>query len=515
MTTVRKKILLLILCVSVAAILLLPASSWSQEDQSLDEILDGFEDTEDFGNAADQVEEDTKTEEKTDESEEKLSDDETLEGFEDEGQQPPQTEADQQILPSNLSLDGYIKLSSVYAVHDHKAAGTDANWQGLTRLRPELKFDLDAKLPKAWKARFGAHAFFDFAYLINGRDNFENEVLDQYEREIEVDEAWLMGSLSQNTDIKAGRQIVVWGRSDNIRITDVLNPLDLREPGLEDIEKIRLPVTMTKLDYFFSDFNISGIAIHELRFNRNPIFGADFFPSPAPLPGRSSHQGLTIEDTQFAAALNGIFHGWDASLYAAYIFDDFAYFKTVSPGPPPRQKRDHARVKMLGAAGNIAWKNWLLKAETAFFDDLKFTNIPGEKYSRLDGLIGFEYSGLTDTTVTIEVANQHLFDFDDRLEGSPDFQKENLFQSAIRLNRTFMNETLSFTLLANTFGLTKDNGAFQRFTVEYDYTDSIQIIGGAVLYQSGDLRRTRDIEDNDRIYLDVKYNFNYDIICLT
>jgi hypothetical protein len=502
-----KQILILALCAAITAAQLLPASVRAQEDQVLDEILDGFEDAENSEDVADEIGEDVEEEEKTDAADEDLSDEEVLEGFEEDSKAPPPDVTENQYLPSYLSLDGYFKLSSVYAVHSHEAAGTDTDWQGLTRLRPELKFDLDAKLPRSWKARFGAHAFFDFAYLINGRDNFEDEILDQYEKEIEIDEAWLMGSLSENTDLKAGRQIVVWGRSDNIRITDVLNPLDLREPGLLDIEKIRLPVTMTKLDYFFSDFNLSGIAIHELRFNRNPIFGSDFFPSPAPLPGRSSHRGLTIEDTQFAAALNGIFHGWDASLYAAYIFDDFAYFKTVSPGPPPRLERDHARIKMLGAAGNIAWNNWLFKTEAAYFDDLKFTNTPDEKYSRLDGLIGFEYAGFTDTTVSLEIANQHLFDFDDRLEDSPDFQKENLFQSAIRLSRTYLNDTLTFTLLANTFGVTGDNGSFQRFTVEYDYTDSIQITAGAVLYQSGDLRRTQDIGDNDRVYLEVKYNF--------
>ena len=503
----KKEIVIFILFVAAIAILHLPLSSWSQEDQSLDEILNGFDDTDNSEDVVEEVGEDFEEEEKTDEADEDLSDEEVLEGFEEDSKAPPPDVTETRYLPSNLNLDGYFKISSVYAVHSHEAAGTDTDWQGLTRLRPELKYDLDAKLPHSWKARFGAHAFFDFAYMINGRDNFENEVLDQYEKEIEIDEAWLMGSLSEKTDLKAGRQIVVWGRSDNIRITDVLNPLDLREPGLQDIEKIRLPVTMTKLDYFFSNFNLSGIAIHELRFNRNPIFGSDFFPATEPPPGRSSHRGLTIEDTQFAAALNGIFHGWDASLYAAYIFDDFAYFKVNSPGPPPRLERDHARIKLLGAAGNMVWKNWLFKAETAYFDDLKFTNAPGKKYSRLDGLIGFEYAGFTDTTLSIEIANQHLFDFDDRLEASPDSQKENLFQSAIRLSQTYLHDTLTFTLLANTFGVTGDDGAFQRFTVEYDYTDSIQITAGAVLYQSGDLRRTQDIGDNDRVYLEVKYNF--------
>lgn len=507
MQKTTNKVLILTLCSAVAVVLILPALSWAQDDQTLDEILNGFEDEEIFEDAAKDDEETLEDEQGKDKPAEDMSEDEVLEGFEQERKSATPAASEKQVLPPNLNLDGYFKISSVYAIHHHKAAGTETDWHGLTRLRPELKVDLDAQLPRAWKAKFGAHAFYDFAYLINGRDNFEDEVLDQYEKEIELDEAWLAGSLTPKTDLKTGRQIVVWGRSDNIRITDVLNPLDLREPGLQDIEKIRLPVTMSKLDYFFADINLSAIAVHELRFNRNPVFGSDFFPAPERLPGRESDKGLTIEDTQFAAALNGIFHSWDASLYAAYIFDDFAYFKVVSPGPPPRLRRDHARIKMLGAAGNVARGNWLFKAEASYFDDLKFTNTPGEKYSRLDGLIGLEYAGFTDTSLTVEIANQHLFDFDDRLKASPDSQKENLFQSAIRLTQTYLNETLTFTILANTFGVIGDDGAFQRLTVEYDYTDSIQITAGAVFYQSGDLRRTEGIEDNDRVYLEVKYNF--------
>jgi hypothetical protein len=264
---------------------------------------------------------------------------------------------------------------------------------------------------------------------------------------------------------------------------------------------------MTKLEYFFSDLSLSAISIHELRFNKNPKFGSDFFPGDSRVPGRDSDKGLTFNDTQFAVALNGIFHGWDASLYGAYIFDDFAYIRVKQMGFPPRLERKHARIKMVGGAGNIAWGNWLFIAETAFFDDLRFTNTPAKKYSRLDGLIGLEYAGFRDTTIAIDIANQHIFDFDRDLKETPDRQREDLFQSAVRLTRTYMNDTVTLTALANTFGVTGDQGALQRFTAQYDYTDSIEITAGVVFYQSGDLRRTESIGSNDRVYLEIKYNF--------
>jgi hypothetical protein len=479
-------ILILIFCTSIGFDH--PDAFSAEQDQKLNDIIEGFDDDE-----INQTED--------------LEEDEILEGFEEETEPRESSIKEERYLPPFLNLDGYFKIRAVYGMWDHDAQGTNTQWQGLNQLRTELKLELDADLPESWQARISGHAFYDWAYTINGRNNYTDEVLDQYEKEIEFDEVWLLGSLTRELDLKSGRQIVVWGRSDNIRITDVLNPLDLRLPGLTDIEKLRLPVTMTKFDYFFSALSFSGMVIHEIRYNKNPVFGSDFFPAPTPLPGRTSNEGLTIEDTQFAASFNGIFRGWDASLYGAYIFDDFAYFRPSSAGPPPRLTEEHARIKMLGAAGNAAWGNWLLKTEFAYFDDLKFTNTPGEKYARLEVLAGFEYAGFSDTNLTVEIANAHLFDFDNRLKDSPDFQKENLFQSAIRLTQTYLNDTLMLTALATTFGVVGEEGAFQRFTAEYDYTDAIQITGGVVFYQSGDLRRTKGIGDNDRVYLEVKYNF--------
>ena len=85
-------------------------------------------------------------------------------------------------LPDWLSIDGYFKISSVYSDLSHDAAGTDTNWHGWTRLRSELKLELDADLSENWQARVSGHGFYDFAYTINGRDDFTDDVLDNYEK---------------------------------------------------------------------------------------------------------------------------------------------------------------------------------------------------------------------------------------------------------------------------------------------------------------------------------------------
>jgi hypothetical protein len=357
-------------------------------------------------------------------------------------------------------------------------------------------------------------ARYDFVYDLRGRDNYTREVLDSYPAEIELGEAWLQGSLTRNLDIKTGRQIVVWGRSDNIRITDVLNPLDMREPGLTDIEDLRLPCAMTRLDYYIGDWTLSGLAIHEIRFNKYPEFGSDFYPSPVPLPEERVPSD-SWRNTEFAAALTGVFSGWDLSLYWADLYDDTPYASLESieiigppPFPPvivPHLRLKHARVTMLGAAGNVAYGNWLLKAEAAWFDGLRFFNIPDKRYSRTDLLLGVEYAGFKDTTIAVDIANRHLNGFDTPLQNSPDLLEDDRYQWALRVTRTFLNETLEVTLLASLYGLEGEDGAIERLSAEYDLTDSVKLIGGLVLYQDGD--NYDYIGNNDRLFLDVKYSF--------
>jgi len=477
---------------------------YAHDEAELDEILRGAEDNQKSDEDLQEVIEGFDDEAQGGKKKEEIEEEEILEGFDEDTAATEDWVPEQQYLPDFLSLDGYFKLGSSYNMYHHRAEGTDTEWHGLSRLRAKMVLELDAKFSESWQARVAGHGFYDFAYKIQGRDNFTQEVLDENENELEFGEVWLLGSITDQLDLKAGRQIVVWGKSDNIRITDVLNPLDLREPGLTDLENLRLPVTMTKLDYFLWGLNLSGMVIHEVRYNKNPEFGSDFFPAAQPLPTTESPDtGFDIDNTQYALALHGIFHGWDASLYGAYFYDDTPHLDTDSGGD---QKLKHARLKMVGGAFNIATGNWLFKTEAAYLDGIRFFN-SGKDFNRIDALVGVEYSGLTDMTLSFEIADRHILNFDRQIEEAPDFTEEDRWVSALRMTRTYLNETLALTILAQTWGLSGDDGALQRFTAEYDLTDEIELTGGVVFYKSGDLPRFRDVGENDRLYLEIKYNF--------
>ena len=200
-------------------------------------------------------------------------------------------------------------------------------------------------------------------------------------------------------------------------------------------------------------------------------------------------------------SLSGIFSGWDIAFYAAYVFDKNPYVSDLDSG-----QRKYASVFFGGGAVNYAVGNWLLKGEAAFWDGLRFSTIEEDK-QRIDMLVGVDYSGFTETTITLEFANRHLVDFDDRLSQSPDGQKQDWQQFAFRLTKDFLNDTLHFTLLFSSYGIFASEGGFERFQLEYDVSDNLTLTGGVVLYQSGDYPSFKDVGDNDRLLFELEYRF--------
>jgi hypothetical protein len=437
------------------------------------------------------------------------ADGDLLDGFEDSGRPVAANRQDpspEDSTDSPVRLEGHVKAAVSYNfAHDPPPPG-ETDWRGLSRLKTELLLALDVKPADDWRAFASGTVDYDFAYGINGRDDYPDAVLDEYESAVELREAYLQGRLTGRLDIKLGRQIVVWGTSDNIRVVDVINPLDLREPGITDIEDLRLPVTLTKLDYYWGAFNLSGMAIHEVRFDKNPAYGSDFYPLDVPAPPEDIPDS-NLGNTQLAFSLTGIFSGWDLGVYWADVYSADAYVEMSSPGTLPVVQRKHARVMMLGGSTNVALGNWLIKGEMAWLDGLKFTNMPHQTYSRLDVMAGLEYAGFTETRMTLEIADQHLLGHDSDLKQDPDGRNADQLQWVVRLDKDFMNDTLTLTLLVSVYGETWQDGAFQRLSAEYQLADAFTVDGGVVLYQSGNLPTFNDVGDNDRLFLEFKYSF--------
>ncbi|MBC8438880.1 MAG: DUF1302 family protein [Deltaproteobacteria bacterium] len=397
-------------------------------------------------------------------------------------------------------LSGSLTFGVVYNIgHDAPATG-EIDHQGFSRLRSKLDLALDHDLPFDFKFRISGSAFYDAAFRAAGRADYPDSFLDQYESEIELGETYLQGALLKNLDIKIGRQVLSWGRSDSILITDIWNPLDQRTPGIVDIKDLKLPVTMTKLDGYMGDWSLSIVAAHENRFSKLPVYGSDFYPSDQPLPPVEEPED-NLENTEFGAALTGYFNGRDISFYTARFWDDTAHFTSDA------FKREHSRLTMYGVAASMAAGNWIIKGEAALTSGFRFFNQPDKSFERADTMVGAEYSGFSETTIALELALFHYLDYDSVLAKVPDSTGNDQVQMALRTTREFFNDRLAVTFLASVYGGDARDGAFERISAEYDLTDSWTLSGGLILYQNGRKPMFRNIEDNDRLFLNLAFHF--------
>ncbi|MDH5510630.1 MAG: hypothetical protein OEZ32_09790 [Nitrospinota bacterium] len=470
---------------------------------SLDEALSGFDDS---GN------------------EEQSADtglDDALSGFDDapKEQAPAQSEPMQRDKTAApwLDLTGATTVSSSYNYAQKAPLPGKTDYRGMSRLRGRLDLKLDADLPLGWKARVGASGYHDLAYSINGRDNYTEETLEEYESEVRLKEAYITGSPIRSVDIKIGRQIAAWGRSDNIRVTDVLNPMDIREPGMVDIEDIREPVTMSRIDFYFGDWSLTGIAIHEIKFNFMPAYGSDFYPLDTPMPPEEIPSS-SAESTEYGMALSGIFPGFDISIYLADFYDDNFSLKSApmimtvpTIHPPPAGAVPftlvHNRLKMVGLSMNKALGNFMAKMEAAWLDGYKFAPTGDEIFQRYDGLLGIEYTGFTETMFSFEIAARHIPDHVSAIADAPLGVNQTEWQMALRYTQDFMHQTVHLLALVSVMGLDGAGGAFERLQLKYDIIDSMSATIGVVAFQSGDTPFLMTAEDNDRAFLEIKYSF--------
>jgi hypothetical protein len=369
----------------------------------------------------------------------------------------------------------------------------DAPHDNFSSLKSALLLDYEHKFDNGFKVKTNAKAYYDAIYSIRGRNKYSKDELHELESEVELFDAYVEGSLTENLDMKLGRQVVVWGRSDTIRITDVLNPLDNRRPGMVDIEDLRLPVAIVKFDYFVGDWRITSMTMVEQRFSKNPPTASAFNKSPQGLPSNEHYH-----DVSPALSIGAEFSGWDVNFYAANIRDDTGYFENG--------KLQHDKVKMFGTALNVLNGSWLLKGELAHFDGLKYTTTTNIEFKRTDALLGVEYNGIADTLIAYDASIRKVHDYDNRLKQGLLAVNENTYQHAFRVSSDFMNATVKVNYLISLFGSKLDEGGFQRAWFKYDIADAIYANVGFVDYISGS-NRFDAISNNDMAFLDVTYSF--------
>ncbi len=444
----------------------------TQEKSAEDALLDGFDDT--------SV---TTIEDK------KSAEDELFDSFEDVVSSGAEVEE----TPVNIvnGLTGKLTEQVTYSLYN------DEPHDNFSSFKSSFFLDYEHKFENGFKIKANSKAYYDAMYDLKGSKKFSQDELGEFRSEVELFDAYIEGKITYNFDMKLGRQVVVWGRSDTIRVTDVLNPLDNRRPGMVDIEDLRLPVAMAKFDYFLGDWRVTPIAILEQRFSKAPPFGSVFYPAPIAAPDDEDYSDVT-----YALSVGGEFTGWDVNFYAARIRNDEGQLAVSSL----ESSIHHDKINMFGTALNVLTGSWLFKTELAYFDGLKYKTTGDKSFTRTDLLLGMEYKGVADTLISYDIVNRNFGEYDNRLLHELNPLNKHSYQHAFRVSSDFMNATLTANYLISLYGEKLDEGGFQRAWLKYELGEGINTNIGVVNYFGGSFIFDA-YKDNDMLFADISYSF--------
>jgi hypothetical protein len=371
------------------------------------------------------------------------------EGFDDEGGFDDEIiEVVKQVPESNFDIYGFVDFSTNYNLKGDKnisSAKVSSN------IKTEYRYDKNTKIKSTIKSYY------------DSKTDINNDY-DTYD----INELTLNVKIDEQSDFTFGRQIIVWGKSDNIRITDKINSLNNTTPGMVDIEDLRRGRMLSKIDFYNDNWTYSGILMHETRYSLLPEVGSDYYNKN--LLSKALRKGPSNNEGNFALSASGNFEGQDIVFYLLKDYVDNTPFKS----------------RMLGVAYNKVVDSFSLKSELAYNDNYE----NNYKDSMLDGMLGVEYNGISDGSLSFEIAN-----------------KDNTIQYAGRYSQSFLNQTLDVSLLHSCYEKDGSGGGFTRLWSDYAIDDTMSVTTGIIAYYGGSNKMFESMKNNDRLFVSLKYNF--------
>lgn len=400
----------------------------------------------------------------------------------------------------------------------------DNPWaKGRQMLDLELRFT-----EKVFRFQVAIHGEYDFAYL-HQRDSYDEPTLDAYEWIVDLRESFFALSLSE-LEVTIGWQIVAWGQGDAISPIDVVNPRDLREPGLADLDDLRLPVLATRVGWFKGYHRVEGMVIHEAFFGyRSPPFGP-FSPLATLLPASAQaslgdrtlayedrQERFHIDNQQFLLRWSYKGPGLDLAVYGANVLDKIGTFEL--PAPPAFANDDpiivgidHGRYWMVGHSGAVPVDAWLFKWE--LYADLERDVNAGdtgaaipvvreETLNLVGGMLGVTWQPVQEHQVALELAKSFV------LEDVPDL----LFpidepQLALRSMHNFLRDDLTLSFALSLIGWTANQGWLGRAEISYVIEDGLKVGGGFITYQpTSEFGQLSGLDTHDRFFAKLRWDF--------
>ncbi len=177
-----------------------------------------------------------------------------------------------------------------------------------------------------------------------------------------------------NLDVRLGKQFIIWGVLEGIRVVDEINPMDFRELILPELLDYRIPLWSLKADLYWGKSEYEFIWIPDLRFHKPAPAGSEWelfqvldkTTKPESFNPAFSEYGLKwtreVFDTEISLSY---FYTWD-DYPTSFRVISAADVRTVDPDSELAILPTYTRMSMYGSTFTREIGGAILKGEFAY-----------------------------------------------------------------------------------------------------------------------------------------------------
>lgn len=321
--------------------------------------------------------------------------------------------------------------------------------------------------------------------------------------------------------VTVGKQQIVWGTADGLRVLDVINPQSFRELILDELSDARIPLWALNAELPLGGATLQLVWVPDSTVHSLPEAGAAFeLTSPLLIPRAPPEIAVSVEeprlpgrslaDSDAGLRLSAFVDGWDLTFNYLYRYDDFPVpFRTVEPGAEPRivVRPGYVRTHLVGGTFSNAFGNLTVRGEVAYTVDQPVPTadpLDSDGVARTDALtsvVGLDWYGFRDTLVSAQL-------FQDGLADPPAGRYRRAFEQRVSLlaRRSFLADTLEAEVLWLHDPHRGDGLA--RPAVRFEVSDRVSVRVGADLFYGNPDGLFGQFHGRDRVTAAVELGFD-------
>lgn len=320
------------------------------------------------------------------------------------------------------------------------------------------------------------------SYMFASLNAIYNSILED-QTKIELREAFFQYT-DKNWDFKVGRQIVIWGVADGMRITDIISPMDYTEFLARDYDDIRIPVNAFRMKYIKPKYNIELIFVPISAFFVLPVDEGNpwSIANLSTIPSRFNMKNTpdkTLKNSEYGGRFSFFLSGIDFSVSALRSWNKMPVFnKNVSETMDTLFVESvHGRINMLGMDFSMPVGKFVLRGEIAeYFGEIQALDLQASDKSKLkrnttNFLIGIDWYPGNEWTVTTQYSHKLIPGYVDRIES-----KKNTIFTTLGITKKLLRGTLSLSTFSY-IDITNE-GFFNRTSTDYALSDQIHLMLG-------------------------------------